>query len=343
MMKQFGKAPSGKRLERIKQCENYKDGSFKNIEETSVNPNNVSMFKMMKDMRNRPKSVNPSKKIPFVKTNLNGIELEKPAFVWFGHSSYFLKIKDYTILVDPVFSGYASPVSFFGKAYDGANEYGVDDMPEIDMLILTHDHYDHLDYPTITKLKNKVKRIVCSLGVGAHLEYWGYAEAMITELNWWESLEIMNDFKITATPARHFSGRLFKRGNTLWSSFVLEVFGYKLYLGGDSGYSPQFKQIGDTFGPFDLAILECGQYGENWPQIHNFPEEMVKAAKDLKAKRVIPVHWAKFTLAMHPWNQPIKRFKKAADEEGLPYVSPKIGELYQLNQEFNQEVWWDFE
>ncbi|WP_417886851.1 MBL fold metallo-hydrolase [Zunongwangia sp.] len=343
MIKQFGKAPSGKRLERIKQADNYRNDSFQNIEETSVNPNNVSMFKMMKDMRNRPKSVNPSKKVPSVKTNLNTIEAEEPAFVWFGHSSYLLKINEYTILVDPVFSGNASPVSFFGKAYDGANEYGVDDMPEVDVLLLTHDHYDHLDYPTISKLKTKVKSVVCSLGVGAHLEYWGYSTKMLTELNWWESVEIMNDFKITATPSRHFSGRLFKRGNTLWSSFVLEVFDYKLYLGGDSGYSPQFKEIGDTFGPFDLAILECGQYGEDWPQIHKFPEQVVIAANDLKAKKVIPVHWAKFTLAMHPWNEPIKRFTKAADEEGLSYVSPKIGELYQLNQEFKQEVWWDFE
>ena len=166
---------------------------------------------------------------------------------------------------------------------------------------------------------------------------------IITELNWWESVKIIDNVKITATPSRHFSGRLFKRGNTLWSSFVFEAFGYKLYLGGDSGYSPQFKEIGDKFGQFDLAILECGQYGENWPQIHNFPEEIVKAANDLRAKKVIPVHWAKFTLAMHPWNEPIKRFTKAADADKLSYVSPKIGELYQLNQEFKQEVWWDFE
>ncbi|MDN3593760.1 MBL fold metallo-hydrolase [Zunongwangia endophytica] len=343
MIQQFGKAPSGMRLERIEQCDNYKNGSFQNAVPTSVNAENASTFSILKEMMNRPKSVNPSQKIPSVVTNLKRIDGHKPSFVWFGHSSYLLKVKDYTVLVDPVFSGNASPVSFFGKAYDGANEYTVEDMPQIDILLLTHDHYDHLDYPTIEKLKSKVKRIVCSLGVGSHLEYWGYSAAIITELNWWESVKIIDDFKITATPARHFSGRLFTRGNTLWSSFVFEIFGYVFYLGGDSGYSPQFKEIGDKFGSFDLAVMECGQYNENWPKIHNFPEEMVTAAKDLKAKKVIPVHWAKFTLATHPWNEPIKRFTKAANDQNLSYVSPKIGELYELNQKFEQEVWWDFE
>jgi L-ascorbate metabolism protein UlaG (beta-lactamase superfamily) len=165
----------------------------------------------------------------------------------------------------------------------------------------------------------------------------------ITELDWWEDKRINAEVKVTAAPSRHFSGRGTTRFQTLWSSFILEFTEYKIFVGGDSGYSQQFKEIGRRFGPFDLAFLECGQYNENWPEIHMFPEQTVAAAKDLNAKVAIPVHWGKFTLSIHPWNEPIKRFVASAKKVGQHYVAPKVGEPYRLGEEYNQEVWWKFE
>ncbi|MDX1602831.1 MAG: MBL fold metallo-hydrolase [Salinimicrobium sediminis] len=343
MVKRFGKNPEGERLQRIKSSPNYRDGSFRNVEHTSVNPKDVSMFRILKKMITRPSTVSPSAELPNVKTNLKELTAGSPTLVWFGHSSYFLKVNDFRILVDPVFSGNASPFRFFGKAFSGADHYDAEDIPQLDLLVLTHDHYDHLDYPSISKLHEKTKRIITSLGVGAHLETWGVKNDKITELDWWETQEIGSGIKITATPARHFSGRTFKRAQTLWSSFVLEIFGLRIFLGGDSGYDGSFKKIGEKFGPFDLALLECGQYGKYWPQIHMFPEQTVKAGQDLQAKKVVPVHWGKFVLSHHPWNEPIQRFTAAAEESGLAYYAPKIGEAVNITNQNNQEPWWLFE
>jgi L-ascorbate metabolism protein UlaG (beta-lactamase superfamily) len=243
--------------------------------------------------------------------------------------------------VDPVFSGNASPSSFFAKAFAGANTYGVDDMPAtIEAVLLTHDHYDHLDYKTILRLKDRTNHFYTSLGVGAHLEFWGVEPGRITELDWWERCNI-GDMSLTATPARHFSGRSLKRGGAIWSSFVLKGPGYNLFLGGDSGYEEHFKTIGERFGPFDLAILECGQYGQNWPYIHMMPEQTVTAAQDLRAKTLLPVHWAKFTLSLHPWDEPIRRVTAAAAKAGLPLTTPRIGEPVIVNGHYPADAWWE--
>lgn len=343
MIKRFGKNPKGSRLQRVKSSPNYKEGSFRNVENTSVSPKDVSMFKILKQMITRPSSVSPSRELPNVKTQLEDLKANIPTLVWFGHSSYFLQVNGFRILVDPVFSGNASPFRFFGKAFSGADHYNAEDIPQLDLLVLTHDHYDHLDYPSINKLHNKTKKIVTSLGVGAHLETWGVKRDKITELDWWESHEINDGINITATPSRHFSGRTFKRAQTLWSSFVLEIFGLRIFLGGDSGYDASFKKIGNEYGPFDLALLECGQYGKYWPQIHMFPEQTVKAGQDLQAKKVVPVHWGKFVLSHHPWNEPIQRFTAAAEESGLNYYAPKIGEAVNITNQNIQEPWWLFE
>ena len=343
MVKRFGSNPEGDRLHRIKNSPNYRDGSFRNIEETSVNPDDVSMFTILKKMILRPSSVSPSSELPNVKSDLKNLDPEKQHLVWFGHSSYLLQVNGYRILVDPVFSGNASPFRFFGKAFQGADHFSAGDMPEIDLLILTHDHYDHLDYPTIKKLIPKVKKIATSLGVGAHLESWGVKNDKIREFDWWESAQIDKDVTLTATPSRHFSGRSFKRAQTLWSSFVLEIFEYRIFIGGDSGYDATFKKVGDKFGPFDLVLLECGQFGKYWPQIHMFPEQTVQAAVDLKAKRVVPVHWGKFVLSYHPWNIPIQRFVLAAKTAKLDYLSPLPGEPVDFTAEYKQESWWLFE
>lgn len=341
--KVFGKKPAGERLERIENSLNFRDGKFKNIEPTSVNPGDVSIFKIIKKMLSRPGSVRPSEEIPHIKTDVKALFSEKPVVVWFGHSSYLIHVKGFNILVDPVFSGNASPVNFFGKAFPGSDTYDAEDLPTIDLLILTHDHYDHLDLPSIQKLHPKVDKIVAALGVGAHLEYWGVDPEKINELDWWQEHEVSENVKITSTPSRHFSGRGLQRAKTLWSSFVLEIKGTRIFIGSDSGYDGSFKEIGKKFGGFDLAFLECGQYGKYWPQIHMFPEQTIMAANDLNAEITIPVHWGKFVLSTHPWNEPVKRFVAAAERENRRFVAPQIGEAFYLNKKWKQKNWWEFE
>ena len=345
----LGKAPAGLRLQRIRRSSNYNGKNFQNLVDTPVSREGVSMFKMLRELSKRPANTAPPKPIPSIHTDLQNLPDGQASLVWFGHSSYLLKIDKVHILVDPVFSGNASPVSIFAKAFPGSNVYGVKDMPAtIEAVLLTHDHYDHLDYKTILELKTRTNHFYTSLGVGAHLEYWGIEPEKITELDWWESTTL-GDFTLTATPGRHFSGRSLKRGGAIWSAFVLQAplsdrypAGYRLFLGGDSGYEQHFKTIGDRFGPFDLAILECGQYNENWPYIHMMPEETVQAAKDLKATTLMPVHWGKFTLAMHPWDEPVRRVTAAAARVGLPITTPRIGEIVKINQHYPNEAWYDF-
>src|SRR5450631_771519 len=300
-LKITGKNPSGKHLEKIKQSPNYKKEGFKNLSETPMMLQDTSYYEVIKKSLNKNPDVKPPSKLPSVKTDLKNIKSNKPVIVWFGHSSYFIRIDNKNILVDPVFSGNASPFSFMIKAFEGSDVYTPDDFPEIDFLILTHDHYDHLDYKTIKKLNTKAKGIYCSLGLASHLIYWGFDENIITEMDWWQTNKLTDGMTLTAAPARHFSGRGLKRYKTLWSSFILKTASYNLYLGGDSGYDKHFKEIGEKYGPFDIAILESGQYNTAWPLIHMMPEQTVQAALDLKAKVILPVHWSKFTLAMHPW------------------------------------------
>jgi L-ascorbate metabolism protein UlaG (beta-lactamase superfamily) len=306
-----------------------------------MKPEGVSYWKMMREFFKTHPDTAPPARLPFEKTDLHKLPAAEPMIVWFGHSSYLLRINNKNFLIDPVFSGNAAPLSFMVKAFPGANTYKAEDMPVIDYLVLTHDHYDHLDYQTIRKLKKKTRSVFCSLGLGSHLRYWGVDANIITEMDWWQSEELDNDLRLTAAPARHFSGRGLKRGQTLWSSFILQTFTHTLYLGGDSGYDTHFKKIGDQFGPFDLAILESGQYNNMWPLIHMMPEETVQAAVDLKAKALLPVHWGKFRLGMHAWNEPVKRVLAKANELSIPVYTPRIGELLALNGPFNSKRWWE--
>ncbi|HEX7902254.1 MAG TPA: MBL fold metallo-hydrolase, partial [Chitinophagaceae bacterium] len=254
-LKITGKLPSGKHLEKLKHSPNYNGKGFQNLSATPMMAEDVSYWKMIKDFFNKNKNTAPSKVIPSVKTNLNTITATEPVIVWFGHSSYFIRVENKNILVDPVFSGNAAPVSFMVKAFKGSDVYKAADMPAIDYLILTHDHYDHLDFKTIRQLKKKVSKIYCSLGISSHLKYWGIDPAIITEMDWWQESNLDDKLKLIAAPARHFSGRGIKRAQTLWSSFILQTATHSLYLGGDSGYDTHFKTIGDKYGPFDIAIL----------------------------------------------------------------------------------------
>ncbi|WP_246269703.1 MBL fold metallo-hydrolase [Pedobacter panaciterrae] len=338
----FGQAPTAQRLELIKKSPRYKDGKFQNTHHTPDLTEGYSISGILYDQlfgdhpRRSPTAIIPSKK-----TDLHSLPPDSNVLVWFGHSSYFMQIDGKRFLVDPVLSGSASPVPWTVKAYKGTDRYTVDDLPPIDYLLISHDHYDHLDYETITKLKDKVKTVICGLGVGAHFEHWGYAADKIIESDWNNSISLDVGFKVHTTPARHFSGRGFTRNNTLWMSYVLQTPGTKIYIGGDSGYDTHFAEIGKQFGPIDLAILENGQYNVAWKAIHMLPEQVLQAAEDLKAKRLFPVHSSKFTLAMHSWDEPLIKVTELAKIQHLPLVTPVIGEMVDLNdttQVFPE--WW---
>ncbi|MDP4151256.1 MAG: MBL fold metallo-hydrolase [Bacteroidota bacterium] len=337
----LGKVPAGKRLERVKRSPHYAGGSFRNLMPTELIVKGVSYLNMMRDYRNRPAGTTPPGPLPFVCTDLFSLPADRPSVVWFGHSSYLMKVEGVHILVDPVFGGNASPLSFFARSFPGTDVYTPDEFPVIDALIITHDHYDHLDYRSIRQFAPKIRHVYTSLGVGAHLEYWGIDPSGITELDWDDGARIADDLFLTAKPARHFSGRTFKRNQTLWSSFVLRAGPWSFFLGGDSGYGDHFQTIGEQCGPFDLAILECGQYGKNWPQIHMFPDQTLLAASALRAKTLLPVHWGKFSLSLHDWDEPIRTLVAAAADKGVDITTPMIGEPLIIGHEIPRTKWWE--
>jgi L-ascorbate metabolism protein UlaG (beta-lactamase superfamily) len=336
----FGKLPSGERLALIKKSPHYITGQFRNIHATPQLVEGANMFTVMrkfffaKSRHNKPLQLLPSKK-----TDLLLLDPGRNSLIWFGHSSYFMQVDGKKILVDPVFSGAASPLPFTTKSFAGSDVYAPDDLPEIDYLFITHDHWDHLDYKTVIKLKPKVKKVITGLGTGAHLEYWGYGKEMIIEKDWEQEIILESGFIVQTTPARHFSGRGFKRNRSMWMSFVLQTPTLKLFLGGDSGYDTHFDEIGKQYGPFDLAILECGQYNPYWKYIHMMPEETVQAGMDLKTKKILPVHWAKFSLSLHDWDEPIKRITAEALKKNMDLIHPMIGELVDLDNSIQSGRW----
>ncbi|TJZ51521.1 MBL fold metallo-hydrolase [Sphingobacterium olei] len=339
----FGKAASGERLQRIKQSKNFRDGEFQNLSHTPAMTEGVSYFGVIKELLfAKVEEAYPIDSIPHVQTDLAEFPTDMDGLVWFGHSSYYMQIEGVKFLVDPVFTKNASPLYGTNNAFKGADLTLSDDMPHLDYLIITHDHYDHLDYTTFQQLKDKVSHVICPLGVGEHLEFWGYPSEQITELDWYETIKLKNNMSLTSTPARHFSGRSFKRNQTLWTSYVLKATNLKIFVGGDSGYDTHFKMIGEKYGPFDLAILENGQYDYKWKYIHMMPEEVLLATQDLSAKRVLPVHSGKFKLANHPWKEPLEKVTSLNDDgPRLSVITPMIGELVDFRNE-NQlfQRWW---
>lgn len=338
----FGRLPSGKRLEKIRQSPNYKDGQFQNIHLTPALTEGYSIAGVTYEFLFKKKpGGKPVDSIPSVKSDLLHLDKSQDVLVWFGHSSYFMQVDGKTFLVDPVFSGNASPIPGSNKAFKGSDRYTVADLPNIDYLIITHDHYDHLDYETILLLKTKTSKVICGLGVGEHFEYWGYDLSSVIEEDWHKAIALDTGFILHTTPARHFSGRGLSRNRSLWMSYLLETPSMKIYIGGDSGYDTHFAEIGEQFGPVDLAILEDGQYDIKWRYIHMLPEEVLKAAKDLNAKRLFPVHSSKFKMANHPWSEPLTRVASLNKNE-LPLMTPVIGEIVSLkdsSREFSR--WWE--
>ncbi|WP_304344726.1 MBL fold metallo-hydrolase [Chryseobacterium koreense] len=340
--KKFGKLPSGARWERILKSPNYRDGKFQNLIYTPQLAEGTSMPEaMFRFIFGKTPNRFPAKALHFEKSDLKNLAPHENVYVWMGHSSYFLQTDGVKILVDPVLSGYASPFSFTAKAFKGSDIYKPEDIPELDFLVITHDHWDHLDYETVTKVFPRIKKIITELGTAEHLEFWGFDPKNIIELDWQESSDLGDGFKVTAEPARHFSGRGLKANQSLWSSFVLETPNQRIYIGGDSGYGEHFKKIGEKYGIIDLAILENGQYNKDWKYIHFLPGQNIQAMKDLNAKRMIPVHNSKFSLAPHPWFEPLQKMAELNTDD-LRILYPKIGEKVDWMDDVKvYEKWWE--
>lgn len=259
---------------------------------------------------------------------------------WLGHSTLLIEIDGVRLLTDPVWGERASPLPFAGPRRFHPPPVRLDELPPLDAVIVSHDHYDHLDFPTIRALAKASVPFVTSLGVGAHLERWGIATTRITELDWWEDARV-NDVRISAAPAQHFSGRGLKdRNATLWSSFHLQGPRHSFYYGADSGLTPEFSEIATRFGPFDIVALEIGAHHPAWGDIHLGPRNAIEARKLLGSGAFLPLHWGTFNLAMHPWDEPAEVVFKEAPGAGLALVTPRLGQAVEPSRYELPEPWW---
>lgn len=340
-----GSDPKGERLERIRSSPNYRDGKFQNVVATNMDMPARVMLRVIWEVLRGGKGREPKSAIPTVQFDRKAWEAVPDsayAIAWFGHSSVLIKLDGLTFLFDPVFSERASAFSFAGpKRFRYTIQPRLQDLPRIDVVVLSHDHYDHLDHESVHYLKDRVDRWVMPLGVGAHLERWGVRPGRIEEYDLWNS-GLIGKVELSLIPTRHFSGRgLTNRFSTLWGGWVLQGSARTLLFGGDSGYSPTFAEVGERFGPFDLVLLECGAYNENWRDIHMFPEDVARAARDLDARAMMPVHWAKFNLALHPWKEPIDRLGRALKGSSIPLLTPRVGEIMIDADPAVSGPWWN--
>lgn len=261
---------------------------------------------------------------------------------WLGHSSLLIEIDGKRLLTDPVWYQRASPFTRLGPKRFFDNPLALDDLPPLDVILLSHDHYDHLDKGTMIHLMKKGVPVITMLKVGRHLKSWGMDPALITELDWWQSVTLEGGCTVTATPARHFSGRWINdRFHTLWGAFAIQGPRHKVYYGADSGYYPGFAEIGERLGPFDLTMLEIGAYNEEWQSIHMGPEAAVQAHRDLKGRLLMPTHWGTFSLAFHAWTEPVERLIREADKQGVPLFIPAPGETSTVEEENYNTRWWE--
>ncbi len=347
----FGALPQGERLARVEASPHYRDGHFHNVARPCSLPVPRGAMPWAREGRKSfPRMLweafigsgepgeKPDGALPVVKTDLAALPRERDCIVWFGHSSCLLQLGGKRILVDPVF-GTASPIPGINRAFAGTEAWSAKDLPAVDVLLITHDHYDHLDCDTVRALHERVGVVICPLGVGAHLEHWGYDSGKIRELDWGEHAELPG-LRVNAHTAYHYSGRnVNTRRRVLWASYVLQGHGRTVFVGGDSGYATHFAAIGWQYGGIDYAVVENGQYSPNWRQNHMLPHELPYALRDLGARRVLTVHHSKYKLSPHPWAEPLENALKLR-EGGVQVDLPKIGEPVYLDEPAMGGIWW---
>jgi L-ascorbate metabolism protein UlaG (beta-lactamase superfamily) len=341
---QFGAAPDQKSQALYEKLPYFSAGKFSNLIPTTLDMDISTSIQMIpKFFKNDPIRI-PDFDLPQERRDSLELVIDSipTRLIWFGHSAFLLQIDGKNILIDPMFGDVPAPNPLFGKnRFSRDLPIEIEELPHIDVVLISHDHYDHLDYGSIQKLKSKTEKFMVPLGVGAHFQRWGVDKEDIQELAWWEETQL-ESVKFAFTPARHFSGRgLGDRFATLWGSWVIQGMADKVFFSGDSGYGPHFKEIGEKYGPFDFAMMECGQYNVDWKDIHMMPEETAQAGLDVGARVFMPIHWAAFTLAFHSWADPVERVIKKSKELNAPIYIPKIGEFIELSQlPRNQETWW---
>ena len=337
-----GGYPSAEDRKKWASLSNFRDNKFSNELPTPMNIPFANKWKLFMELMKDTKLRSPNNELPIVPLRFEEHPKGATLVTWFGHSAILLEIDGLTLLIDPMLGERPSPIPFTAKSrFCKDLPAKVCDLPNVDAIILTHDHYDHLDYGSIRQLHERTERFLMPLGVGAHLRRWGVDPNKIEEYNWWEEARI-DSLHLTCVPARHFSGRgFFDRFHTLWCGWTIRGREDNIYFSGDSGYGPHFEQIGEKLGPFDFAMMECGQYHEDWKNVHMLPEETARAAADARAAWVLPVHWGAFVLALHPWNEPAERFVKAAEDYDFKVVTPKIGETIDVKEPQTEvESWW---
>lgn len=325
---------------------NYEDGKFKNTHLVDMSMSFKDMMSSAKKYFSPDEEAAPANAIPVEKvdpTSFAKYSAKEPRLIWFGHSTFLLQIEGKNLLIDPMLGDVPAPKSWLGKPrFSKELPISIDDLPQLDAVIISHDHYDHLDKESIKQIKDKVNAFYTPLGVSKHLVKWGVAENLIHELDWWEQINL-DKLQFTCAPAQHFSGRgVSDSQSTLWCSWIIASDSTKIFFSGDSGYNSHFAEIGEKHGPFDIALMECGQYNEKWEDIHMFPEQSVQAAIDVKAKVMMPIHWGGFTLSEHAWKDPIDRAVLQAAASNVKLATPGIGEPLIIGTEdvSSTTQWW---
>lgn len=337
MWRAMGSKPTGARLARIQQSPNQQDGVFQNDL-----ANREDIMAALGQMVRGGSQRTPKEPLPVIPRTQNDYATppaEGLRVTWFGHSSILMEIDGKRVLTDPVWGPRTAPSSYIGPKRFHPMPLALEELPQIDAVVISHDHYDHLDFPTIQKLAETDIPFFVPLGVGAHLAYWGVAEERITEMDWWQEATL-DDVRLVLTPARHFSGRGLKRDQTLWGGWAVVGPKHRVYFSGDSGMFPGFKEIGDRLGPFDITLMESGAYNSAWPDVHMGPEQAVQAHRMVQGRLLIPVHWGTFSLAAHAWTEPAERVLVAAEKKGVDVFIPRQGEFVVPGQVPPQQRWW---
>lgn len=341
-LKALGSKARGRRLGRMKSSPQWHDGGFGNGSLTSLDDPREGM--PLAEFLCPTEQRKPLAPLPAVDPTQ---EWRRPPetslrVTWLGHSTVLLELAGRRVLTDPMWSRRASPTQRIGPKRFQPVPVGLDALPELDVVLLSHDHYDHLDYRTIRALRKSTATFVTALGVGAHLEAWGVDAGRIVELDWWEEVALFNgELVVTGTPAQHFSGRSpGGRNQTLWSSFVVESESGQVYFGGDSGLTTGFSEIGERFEPFDLILLEIGAYHPAWANVHLGPENALAALRALGGGPLLPIHWGTFDLSTHRWDQPIESLVENGAAAGAELVLPRLGEPCEPRRGCSHEAWW---
>jgi L-ascorbate metabolism protein UlaG (beta-lactamase superfamily) len=333
----FGHTPSGARLERMKHSPEWSDGHFVNPQplRNDALGSVAAMFHVSPD-------VSPAQALETAHVDPRQFDTPPPGglrLTWFGHSSVLIELDGARVLTDPIWSERASPLTWLGPKRFFPPPIPLDQLPPLDAVVVSHDHYDHLDYATLVALKDKVPRFIVPLGIGAHLEYWGVPADHIIELDWWEHAQA-GPLEITAVPARHASGRtlVWDKDGTLWAGYALKGPEHRVYFSGDTGLFPAMADIGDRLGPFDVTLIETGQYHQAWPDWHIGPEQAVSAHRIVRGKLMLPVHWGLFALALHGWTEPVERVLARAAVTEQAVATPRPGESFGPEASFQR--WW---